>query len=138
VNHVKMNRRLKELFKIRLSIFHNNVDRVEVFEVGGLENFDNVNEIGMTKLTEKSNFSENTLAVDSVFENFIETLDSNLFSGVLLDSLNDVTIRTGSDLLYNVVVGSDIPILEGLGKGRKFREFFIFHNCVKKLWDLSY
>jgi len=120
---------LEELLEIRLSIFQDNVEGVKGFIVRGLKDFNDVDKIGVNEVSKKDDFSEDSLAINDIFKDFVETLDGDLLASGFLDGLNDVTVRAGTDLFNDFVVWADFPVLEGFGKGVKFRNFFFYVHC---------
>jgi len=127
--------RLEELLEIGLSIFQDYVEGVKGFIVRGLKDFDDVHKIGVNEVSKKHDFSKNSLAINDIFEDFVETLDGDLLASRFLDGLNDVTVRAGADLFNDLVVWADFPILEGLGKGVKLGDFlFLIHCIVSGFW----
>jgi len=92
VDKFQVDGRLEELLEIRLSIFQDDVERVESFKVRRLKDFNDVDKIRVDEVSKKDDFSKNSLAINDIFKDFVKTLDGDLLASRFLDGLDDVTV----------------------------------------------
>lgn len=91
---------------VYLRVLHHHVDGVEVLGVLGLQDLDDLYQVGMVELAQDAYLAEDALAVDLIVEDSVEPawntllsairlpLDGHLPAGRFLDGFGHATVRT--------------------------------------------
>ena len=81
VLHLEVNVRLDYLLEVRFSVLHNDVQRVKLSWIFGVEELYEFDYEGMFEFSHEGDFTQNAFAVSFIFKDILHAFDCDLLTG---------------------------------------------------------